>query len=104
MLSDCPGLSNPANGQVDATTAVSTGQTATYTCDGGYSMIGSDTRICQGDGTWSGSEPVCGSKFTRNIWACNIHFIYAFYFCFVLFFRAQKFVINSFLENALRQL
>lgn len=58
---DCPGLNNQANGQVNATTAVSTGQSAFYTCDGGYSIIGDDTRTCQGDGTWSGSEPVCGS-------------------------------------------
>ena len=48
---------------MNATTDVSTGQTAKYTCDAGFTIIGSDTRTCQADGTWSGNAPVCGSEY-----------------------------------------
>ena len=67
FIADCPGLSAPADGQVNPTTNVSTGQSAKYTCDAGFSIIGSDTRTCQDDGTWSGSQPVCGSEYTFQI-------------------------------------
>ena len=30
--------------------------TCSFTCNTGYELIGSDTRTCQSDGTWSGSD------------------------------------------------
>ena len=33
--------------------------TCSITCNTGYELTGSDTRICQSDGTWSGSADVC---------------------------------------------
>ena len=30
-----------------------------FTCNTGYELTGSDTRICQSDGGWSGSDAVC---------------------------------------------
>ena len=50
----CGSLPDPANGQV---TLNSTGfhSMANYTCDPGYGLVGNATRICQLDGTWSGS-------------------------------------------------
>ena len=55
---DCNPLTAPANGLVDhpQTTFMST---ATYSCDTGYVVEGQATRMCQADGTWSGSEPTC---------------------------------------------
>ena len=51
---DCGSLPDPANGQV---TLNGTGfhSMANYTCDPGYGLVGNATRICQLDGTWSGS-------------------------------------------------
>ena len=30
-----------------------------FTCDTGYELTGSDTRTCQSNGKWSGSDVVC---------------------------------------------
>ena len=55
---DCNALSNPANGQV-STTGTTFGETATYSCNTGYNLVGDNTRTCQATGNWSGSEPTC---------------------------------------------
>ena len=57
-VADCGSLTNPANGQV-STTGTTEGQTATYGCDTGYNLVGDNTRTCQANGDWSGSEPTC---------------------------------------------
>ena len=36
---------------------------ATYTCDNGYTVTGGSFRVCQNDGTWSGSAPTCQGEF-----------------------------------------
>ena len=33
--------------------------TCTVTCNTGYELTGSDTRTCQSDGNWSGSDTMC---------------------------------------------
>ena len=33
--------------------------TCSFTCDTGYKLTGSDTRTCQSDGSWDGSEIIC---------------------------------------------
>ena len=30
-----------------------------FTCNNGYELTGNNTRICQSDGSWSGSDVVC---------------------------------------------
>ena len=35
------------------------GDTCSFTCNTGYELTGSDTRICQSNGNWSGSDDVC---------------------------------------------
>ena len=35
------------------------GDTCSYTCNNGYELTGSETRTCQTDGTWSGSDAAC---------------------------------------------
>ena len=57
----CPGLMNPDNGQVELSDMVF-GSIATYSCDTGYNLNGSVTRMCMADGQWSGENPACQSK------------------------------------------
>ena len=33
--------------------------TCSFTCNTGYELTGSDTRTCQSDGSWSGSDSEC---------------------------------------------
>ena len=54
----CGGLSNPSNGQVSIRDNT-VGGVASYTCNSGYELIGSETRICQNDGNWSERAPIC---------------------------------------------
>ena len=35
------------------------GGRATYTCNSGFTLVGSSTRTCLSDGSWSGSRPFC---------------------------------------------
>ena len=56
---DCGTLTNPANGQVSHTAGTTFGETATYSCDPGYNLVGGNTRMCQATGNWSGSTPAC---------------------------------------------
>ena len=35
------------------------GDTCSFTCNTGYELTGNDTRTCQSDGSWSGSDDVC---------------------------------------------
>ena len=56
---DCGNLTDPANGQVTHTAGTTYGQTATYSCDTGYILVGNRTRTCEATGNWSGSAPTC---------------------------------------------
>ena len=55
---DCGSLPDPANGRVDHN-GTTFRQTATYSCDTSYNLVGDSTRTCQTSGNWSGSEPTC---------------------------------------------
>ena len=57
-LARCPILLDPTNGFVNVT-GNSHGDTAIYTCEDGFSLVGSQTQICGVDGIWSGSAPTC---------------------------------------------
>ena len=56
---DCGTLNNPTNGEVNHTAGTTFRQTAIYSCNTGYNLVGSSTRTCQVTGVWSGSAPTC---------------------------------------------
>ena len=58
---ECPQLQDPANGAVSQPNNV-TGTIATYTCDPGFVLVGSETQMCMTDGTWSGQPPTCSES------------------------------------------
>ena len=57
-LVSCPPLTAPDNGMIDCTGSLFE-DTCTFSCDDGYELTGSETRTCQGDGTWSGNISMC---------------------------------------------
>ena len=68
---DCGSLPDPANGQVDHTAGTSLEQTAIYSCNTGYTLVGDSTRTCEAIGNWSGSAPIC-----QGVYACKLTFSY----------------------------
>ncbi len=53
------GLTNPTNGAVDTSSGTTFMMTATYTCNPGYSTVGSDTRTCEATALWTPEAPTC---------------------------------------------
>ena len=54
------------NGRVDVGTTTF-GSTATYSCNAGYILTGSETVECQADRSWSDTAPACIRKWTTAI-------------------------------------
>ena len=54
------------------------GDTCSFTCNTGYELTGSDTRTCQSDGSWSGSNVTCniGVYIANNIKNISIILIF----------------------------
>ena len=64
---DCDILTAPANGQVHHTAGTRLGQTATYSCNTGYNLVGNSTRTCQARGVWSGRAPTCQGMLLHSV-------------------------------------
>ena len=58
----CPPLVPPANGAVTQSGLLA-GDIATYTCNAAYELMGNDTRVCDSNGIWTNSVPVCTRKY-----------------------------------------
>ena len=62
----CKPLKNPNFGMVTCSLnnyeAPSYEVTCSFTCNTGYELTGSDTRTCQSDGSWSGTNTMCRSE------------------------------------------
>ena len=56
---DCGPLPGPANGRVYHTAGTTFRQTANYSCNTGYTLVGDSTRTCQATGEWNASIPTC---------------------------------------------
>ena len=66
----CSSLTNPNNGMINCSLGddevPSYEDTCSFTCDTGYDLTGSNTRTCQIDESWSGSDVVC-TRGTYNL-------------------------------------
>ncbi|XP_072049129.1 uncharacterized protein [Amphiura filiformis] len=63
---ECPALTQPDNGWILEGTTFTFGSNASFICNPGYVLYGSETIKCQDDGTWTNVPPVCG-LFNRPI-------------------------------------
>ena len=59
MISDCGFLASLQNGRVDISAGTTFTKVASYTCNRGYELIGTTTRMCQATGNWSRTPPNC---------------------------------------------
>ncbi|XP_052809444.1 sushi, von Willebrand factor type A, EGF and pentraxin domain-containing protein 1-like [Mya arenaria] len=55
---DCGALTAPTNGAVTNPLTYE-GQTASYSCDPDYQLVGNAARTCQNTGVWDGTDPLC---------------------------------------------
>ena len=75
---DCGTLNDTTNGRVSHSAGTTFGQTATYSCDTGYTLVGDSTRTCQADGMWSGSEPTCQGVLLLSTPECTMNLGHGF--------------------------
>ncbi|XP_019329967.1 PREDICTED: fibulin-7 [Aptenodytes forsteri] len=54
----CPALQAPADGRKFGTKYLAEHEVH-FTCDPGFQLLGSSTRTCQANGSWTGQEPRC---------------------------------------------
>ena len=63
LIVSCSSLTNPNNGMISCSLGNdgvhSYEDTCSFTCNTGYELTGSDTRTCQSNGSWSGSDAIC---------------------------------------------
>ncbi|XP_062499001.1 fibrillin-2-like [Corticium candelabrum] len=64
-LVDCGGLATPSNG-VKNSIQTTCGTTVAFSCKTGFDLRGSNSRTCQHNGLWSGTQPTC-----RDIDECS---------------------------------
>ena len=59
----CPLLTDPTNGMISCSLGgdgvADPVDTCNAMCNTGYQLMGSTTRTCQNDGSWSGSDATC---------------------------------------------
>lgn len=59
---DCGFLAAPAYGEVKFVPNTKLGAYAKFSCNKGFKLVGDESRRCQKNGDWSGSQPICKSK------------------------------------------
>ena len=59
----CPNLTEPINGMMNCSLGddgvPSYEDTCSFMCNTGYNLTGNETRLCENDSNWTGSEVMC---------------------------------------------
>ena len=63
---ECPTLSHPKNGVVNFKEGREVGDKVWYSCNSGYKLVGSESRVCKSDLTWFPKAPFCNRKLITN--------------------------------------
>lgn len=58
LAASCPALHAPADGRKFGTKYL-VDHEVHFACDPGFQLLGSSTRMCQANGSWTGQEPRC---------------------------------------------
>ena len=68
-LVQCTSLSSPTNGNIscDSTDVSRYEDQCSFSCDPGYELIGSSSRQCLSNGSWSGSDVTCDILHCDNL-------------------------------------
>ena len=53
---------------------------ATYSCDTGFYLNSSDTRVCLSNGSWSSGDPQCSGEHVAAQLGSSLHMIASFLF------------------------
>lgn len=61
----CPQLAVPLNGRMLGR-SLRVGHEVHFICDAGFRLVGSETRACRHNHTWSGTQPFCRSEVERG--------------------------------------
>ena len=74
LVSICKELTAPENGkiicgetEIDGSTNVITFRSCKVTCDPGFLPSHQSTRLCQGNGTWSGRTALCQGEYDEHL-------------------------------------
>jgi len=63
LVTTCSSLTAPDDGDIDCNLGgdgeANPGDTCTFTCDDGFGVIGSGSRTCMADRSWSDTQPRC---------------------------------------------
>lgn len=65
---ECPVLPNPSNGRVKYSRGRRVGASIWYVCDSGYTLIGSESRTCLRNLSWSNEAPACKRTWNHSQW------------------------------------
>ena len=68
---DCGEPPQPTNGEL-VLSETTYGSMATFSCNQGYDLIGSEVRVCQADGSWDGEITVCERKTDIDIFRNHV--------------------------------
>ena len=79
---DCGTLTNVSNGEVNMSSTTTYLSEAEYYCNPGYILSDNVTRSCQGNGSWSGIEPICNIVGKNVVSRLGDFIIIMMYYCY----------------------